>query len=264
MEERTWTDLPVDEMLHFNIEHTVIELVSVERSKPFLSDATESCEVACPPARVLIIEDHLILADAIAAILAGEPGVTVVGSVRTADEAISATLSGKPNVVLLAYRLPGAGSLATAATIRGADPGVAIVFHTADEKEDALLDAIDAGATAFLTRSAGSDQIIEAVRRAARGEVLIPAPLFAKAIARQRTAAREQHERARLFASFTKRELQILHLLADGLDTTTMADRLEIADHTVEWHVRHVIEKLQVHSKLQAVIAAVRRGIIDL
>jgi DNA-binding NarL/FixJ family response regulator len=63
---------------------------------------------------------------------------------------------------------------------------------------------------------------------------------------------------------FTRRELQLLHLLAEGLDTTAMADRLEIADHTVEWHMRNVIEKLQVHSKLQAVIAAARLGIIEL
>jgi DNA-binding NarL/FixJ family response regulator len=94
--------------------------------------------------------------------------------------------------------------------------------------------------------------------------VLIPAALFAKAIARQRISAREAGERARLLGLFTRRGLQLLHLLAEGLDTTAMADRLEIADHTVEWHMRHVIEKLQVHSKLQAVIAAARLGIIEL
>jgi DNA-binding NarL/FixJ family response regulator len=94
--------------------------------------------------------------------------------------------------------------------------------------------------------------------------VLIPAALFAKAIARQRISDHKAGERARLLGLFTRRELQLLHLLAEGLDTTAMADRLEIADHTVEWHMRHVIEKLQVHSKLQAVIAAARLGIIEL
>lgn len=217
-----------------------------------------------PTARVLIVEDHAILAGALAEVLSGESGITVGGTVSTAADAVSAAVNQRPNVALVAYRLPGVGGLAAAGMIRSAAPGVAVVFHTADDKESALLDAIDAGATGFLTRSASSEQIIEAVRRAARGEVLIPAALFAKAIARQRESARQAHERARLFASFTRRELEILHLLADGLDTATMADRLEIADHTVEWHVRHVIEKLDVHSKLQAVLAAARRGIIDL
>jgi DNA-binding NarL/FixJ family response regulator len=154
------------------------------------------------------------------------------------------------------------GGLVGAGLIRNAAPDAAIAFYTADDDESALLDAIDAGATAFLTRAASSEQIIEAVHRAARGEVLIPAALFAKAIARQQAGAREAHERARLLATFTRRELEILHLLAEGLDTSAMAQRLQIADHTVEWHVRHVIEKLQVHSKLQAVVAAVRLGII--
>ena len=219
---------------------------------------------APPTARVLIVEDHAILAGAIAEILSSEPGITVCGTVTTADAAVSASLGLKPNVALLSYRLPDVGGISAAGMIRNAAPGAAIVFHTADDKESALLDAIDAGATGFLTRSASSETIIEAVRRAARGEVLIPAALFAKAIARQRDRAHQAQERDRLFASFTKRELEILHLLADGLDTTTVADRLQIADHTVEWHVRHVIEKLQVHSKLQAVIAAARRGIIEL
>jgi DNA-binding NarL/FixJ family response regulator len=215
-------------------------------------------------ARVLIVEDHAILAHAIADVLSGEPGIAVCGTVGSAAEAVSAALTQAPNVVLLAYRLPGVGGLAAAGLIRTAAPGAAIVFHTADDSEGALLDAIDAGASGFLTRSASSGQIIDAVRLAARGEVPIPAALFAKAIARQRVSTREAGERAQLFASFTPRELQILRLLADGLDTTAMADRLAIADHTVEWHVRHVIEKLQVHSKLQAVVAAARLGIIEL
>jgi DNA-binding NarL/FixJ family response regulator len=234
----------------------------VERSSD-QERAEDGCEVAAI-ARVLIVEDHAILADAIADVLSGEPGIAVSGTVGSAAEAVSAVLSQAPNVVLMAYRLPGVGGLAAAGMVRTAAPGTAIVFHTADDHEGALLDAIDAGASGFLTRSASSAQIIEAVRLAARGEVLIPAALFAKAIARQRVSAREAGERARLFGSFTPRELQILRLLADGLDTTAVADRLAIADHTVEWHVRHIIEKLQVHSKLQAVIAAARLGIIEL
>jgi DNA-binding NarL/FixJ family response regulator len=213
---------------------------------------------------VLIVEDHALLASALAEVLSGEPGIAVCGMVRNAAEAVSAVRRQTPNVALLAFRLPGGDGLAAAAMIRSVAPATAIVFHTGDDKEEALLDAIDTGATGFLTRSASSEQIIEAVRRAARGEVLIPAALFAKAIARQRISAREAGERARLLGLFTRRELQLLHLLAEGLDTTAMADRLEIADHTVEWHMRHVIEKLQVHSKLQAVIAAARLGIIEL
>lgn len=126
------------------------------------------------------------------------------------------------------------------------------------------MDAIDAGATAYLTKSATADDIVEAVRRASKSEVLIPVSLFAKAVARQREAAMGQRDRQKLLAEFTPRELEVLHLLAEGLDTAGMSKRLGIAHHTVEWHVRHVIEKLGAHSKLQAVIAAARRGLIDI
>lgn len=141
---------------------------------------------------------------------------------------------------------------------------MSIVFHSAEDSEAALLDAIDAGATAYLTKSATADQLVEAVRRASMGEVLIPTSLFAKAIARQRARRVEQQDRDRVAAKFTIRELEVLRQMARGLDTTAMSERLGIAPHTIEWHVRHLIEKLGVHSKLQAVISATHLGLIDL
>ena len=162
------------------------------------------------------------------------------------------------------FRLPDMTGPAAATMILTACPGAAIVFHSADDSELALLDSIDAGATAYLTKSATADEIVEAVRRSAQGDVLIPVGLFAKAIERKRKAVSKRTEHERLMATFTRRELDVLSLLAEGLNTDAMSKRLRIAPHTVEWHVRHVIEKLQVHSKLQAVIAAARHGIVEL
>jgi DNA-binding NarL/FixJ family response regulator len=204
------------------------------------------------------------LASAIARILENEADMTVVGIARRSDEAAEIAASEKPSVVLMDFRLPDSTGPAAAARIRSAVAEAAIVFHSADESEAALLDAIDAGATAYLTKKATADQIIEAVRRAAVGEVLIPVALFAKAIARQRKVVTERQAHEKLVAEFTPRELDVLRLLAEGLDTGALAERLGIASHTVEWHVRHLIEKLEVHSKLQAVIAAARLGLIEL
>jgi DNA-binding NarL/FixJ family response regulator len=171
---------------------------------------------------------------------------------------------GKAAVAVIDFDLPDMSGPAAASLIRAESPGVAIVFHSADDSEEALLDAIDAGASAYLTKSATAEQIVEAVRRAGRGEVLIPVSLFAKAIARQRSSLAKREDRVRLASQFTDRELEVLNLLTEGLDTMGMSRRLGIAPHTVEWHVRHLIEKLGVHSKLQAVIAAARMGLIDL
>jgi DNA-binding NarL/FixJ family response regulator len=211
---------------------------------------------------VLVVQDHPLLASAIARVLDGEEDLTVIGIARRGDEAATLAAEQKPSVVLMDFRLPDLSGPAAAAKIRTAVPTAAIVFHSAEESEDALLDAIDAGAIAYLTKAATADEIIEAVRRASVGEVLIPVGLFAKAIARQRRVGNEKQAREKLLAEFTPRELDVLR--ADGHDTQALATLLGIAPHTVEWHVTHVIEKLRVHSKLQAVIAAARLGLIEL
>jgi DNA-binding NarL/FixJ family response regulator len=214
--------------------------------------------------RVIVVQDFTLLASAIARTLESEPDLTVCGIARSGADAAPLAARVKADVVLLAFDLPDMSGPAAAGMIRAALPSAAIVFHNAGDSESDLLDAIDAGATGFLTKSAMADQIVEAVRGAARGELLFPAGLFAKAIARQKRVSTDAAERRKLVAQFTPRELEVLRLLAHGFDTAAMTQRLGIATHTVEWHVRHVIEKLQVHSKLQAVVVAARRGLIEL
>jgi two-component system nitrate/nitrite response regulator NarL len=221
-------------------------------------------EPAARRVHVLIVQDHPLLASALARVLEGQPDLAVSGVSSSGADALQSAARMHPDVVLMDFRLPDVPGPEAARMIQNAYADAAIVFHSADDSETALLDAVDAGATAYLTKDATADQIIEAVRRASRGEVLIPVELFARAIARQRGAVVKKKEREQLLAEFTPRELDILHLLAEGLDTTAMSRRLGIAPHTVEWHVRHVIEKLHVHSKLQAVIAAARKGLIEL
>ena len=213
---------------------------------------------------VLIVEDHPLLAAAIVELLESTPGISIYGVARTGADAVELARQETITVLLTNFRLPDMTGAAVASAIRAATPSTAIVFHTADESETAILDAIDAGAGAFLTRSATPDQYVEAVRRAALGEVLIPVELFARAISRQSRLAAEQGRRDKLIAEFTPRELDVLRALARGRDTAAIATELGIALHTVEWHLRHVIEKLGVHSKLQAVVAAARLGIIEI
>jgi DNA-binding NarL/FixJ family response regulator len=212
----------------------------------------------------MVVQDHALLGSAIARILEGETDMSVCGIARTGAGAAEVALRNKAEVVLMDFHLPDVSGPAAAAMIRLESPDVAIVFHSADDSETALLDAIDAGATAYLTKSATGGQIVDAVRRASRGEVLIPVSLFAKAIARQRAMRARELNHDRLAEMFTTRELDVLNLLAKGMNTNAMSYRLGIAPHTIEWHVRHLIEKLEVHSKLQAVIAAARLGLINL
>lgn len=204
-----------------------------------------------------------MLASAIVEILESEPGLSVYAVARTGADAVLLATREQFRVALMDYRLPDMNGAEAANLIRSARPETAIVFHSADATEEAVLDAISAGASAFLSRSATPEEILEAVRRAAQEEVLIPVALFAKAVARQRRLAAAERQHEKRVAEFTSRELDVLRLLGAGYDTATMARHLDIAPHTVEWHVRHVIEKLEVHSKLQAMLAATRLGIIQ-
>jgi DNA-binding NarL/FixJ family response regulator len=213
--------------------------------------------------RVLVVESHPLLATELAGLLEDQEDITLSGVARSGAEAVAEALRHTADVVVVSFELPDMTGPAAATLIHDHMPGAAIVFHGAEESETALFDAIDAGAIAYLTRSATTDQLLEAIRRASLGEVLIPVSLFAKAIARQRTNLADAKEREQRAAMFTIRELEVLRLMGEGLDTIAMSQRLGIAGHTVEWHVRHVIEKLEVHSKLQAVIAGARLGLIQ-
>jgi DNA-binding NarL/FixJ family response regulator len=214
--------------------------------------------------RVLVVQDHPLLASAIAAALNTHDDLIVVGIAASGKQAARFAATERPSVVLMDFVLPDMTGPVAAARIRSEVPDAVIVFHSAENSETALLDAIDAGATAYLTKEATADQLIEAVQKAAVGEVLIPVGLFAKAIARQHKVVTDMEARNKLLADFTPRELDVLRLLAEGVDTATLAERLSIAPHTVEWHVSHLIEKLNVHSKLQAVVAAARLGLIEI
>jgi DNA-binding NarL/FixJ family response regulator len=213
--------------------------------------------------RVLIVQDRPLLALAIAGILEREPEVGVCGFARTGAEAAAAALSEKPAVVVMDFSSLDSSGPAAAAAIRTELPQIPIVVLGAEQSDNALLDAIDAGAIAYLTKEATADQIVEAVKRAGKGEVLIPVSQFARAIARRRSIAAQQAERERRAALLTARELEILELLVQGEGTTGMSHRLGITPNTIEWHVGHLIDKLGVHSKLQAVIVAARLGLID-
>ncbi len=157
-----------------------------------------------------------MLASAIVEILEGAPGLSVFAVARSGADAVRLATQEAVGVVLIDYRLPDMTGAAAAGAIRSARPETPIVFHTADDSETALLDAIDAGASAYLTGSATAGEIVEAVRRAEQGEVLIPVALFARAIARQRRHVIEQGEREKLLAEFTPRELEVLRVFAKG------------------------------------------------
>jgi DNA-binding NarL/FixJ family response regulator len=213
------------------------------------------------PIRVLFVEDHQLLADALAAMLAREPDMQVVGIAGTVAEA-KILAREQLDVVLMDYRLPdGTGAEATRA-IKARWPAARVVMVTALTDDETLLESIQAGADGYLTKDRAAEDVVTAVRAAYAGETLLPRSVIVE-IARRVAVARERGDERRVVEPLTPRELEILRALTEGMSTPEICERLFIAPNTLRTHVQNIMGKLRVHSKLEAVAFALKYRLVD-
>ncbi|WP_037683184.1 response regulator [Streptomyces cellulosae] len=210
--------------------------------------------------KVLLVEDHRAVAEGLWALLDEYDDLTVVGWADSVAEVVPMTVELSPKVALIDYRLPDGTGAEAAARIREEDPDVVVVFLSADTSDAALLAAVEAGASGYLLKSAGGDEIAAAIRAADAGETLIPARTLMEVLARHRESTRLTAQQTERLQSLTAREEEILSLMSHGLDNRAIADRLTISYATVRTHVRGILEKLQARSQLEAVAKAAEWG----
>lgn len=212
---------------------------------------------------VLIVEDHPMVAQALSHLLGDAPDLLVEDTVANGADALRLAAERKPDVVIMDYHLPGGSGAQAAAAIRAASPDTSILFFSADDSDVALFEAVEAGASGYLHKGSYPDLVLEAVRRVATGEMLIPAADLSRLISAKRAAARSAAEREQAAAQFTERERELLLLMRDGLDNAAVAQRMFIELTTVRWHIRNILEKLGAHTKLEAVARAAELGLIE-
>ncbi len=215
------------------------------------------------PTRVLIVEDHPIVADGLRLALSRDDDLRVVGTASTLADARRLAAEILPSVVVLDYHLPDGTGAEAASAIRAVAPDAAFIILTADTSDDTMLSSIEAGVSGYVVKSEAAADIVEAVRRVAAGEMLIPPTILAGLLARQRRRAERAVRRRELKERLTARENEILQLLARGVENRAIADRLGISIATVRVHVQKVIEKLGAHSRLEAVVRANDHGLIE-
>ena len=202
--------------------------------------------------RVLLAEDHAIVRNGLVELLAEAEDVEVVATAADGEQALASVAELRPDVVLMDISMPKVDGIRATASIAQADPDVRVVMLTAFSDRDRVVSALDAGAVGYLLKDAEPDEVLEAIRAASRGE----APLAPRA-ARELLAARSQERHADL----SKREREVLGLVAEGLPNKLIARRLEISEKTVKTHLTNVFHRIGVTDRTQAALWAQRHGV---
>ena len=211
-------------------------------------------------ASILIVDDHPLTRDALAALLT-QGGFEVAGAVADAETAIETARTLRPDLVLLDLSLPGIDGVEALPQLRAAAPDAEVVVLTASGTEENLLGAIRAGAAGYLLKSEPPERILEFLQGAARGEAALSGSIARRLLETVReTGGRETGIPDSIASALTAREVEILLLLDDRLETDEIAKRLYISEHTVRSHVKSILRKLGVSSRREAVqkLAAAR------
>jgi DNA-binding NarL/FixJ family response regulator len=216
--------------------------------------------------RILVVDDHALFRVGIANILGREPDFEVVGEADDSRSAVDRAIETSPNVILMDLSLPAPGGIETTQRIKRELPSTAIIVLAVSEDEDALFDAIKAGAAAFILKDVGPDDLVTIIRRVVSGEYLINDKVFAKpsvasrVLKEFRELAVYGQEAAPIFAPLSPREVEILDNIAQGMTNKQVAYALSISEQTVKNHMSSILRKLSVNDRTQAVVYAMRQG----
>ena len=209
--------------------------------------------------RVVVIDDHEVFRRGLVPLLE-QRGIKVIAEAGLAAEGIRQVSDLSPDVVLMDLNMPGMSGIAATQRLSAAAPLVRVLVLTVVADQRNVTDALLAGACGYLVKDSSIDQIVEGVKAAARGESLI-SPRIASQLVRR---LREPPELAPGLAGaeLTPRELEVLEMLARGMDNPEIAQALYLSQHTVKNHVSSILLKLQVANRIQAAVHAVRRGLV--
>jgi DNA-binding NarL/FixJ family response regulator len=206
--------------------------------------------------RVLIVDDHEVLASSLAKTLDTEPDLLSVGLAGSLKQAAELIRTTAPDVLLLDHRLPDGDGVAAIGRLRELRPSMAVIVLTASPSEHLMVAAVEAGVSGFLSKTRSIAEVTSAVRAAAVGEAVISPEMLARLLPRLGGTGRVGA------ATLTEREREILGLIAQGLSNAAIAERLVVSVNTVRNHVANLLAKLGARSKLEALSIAIREGLL--
>ena len=212
---------------------------------------------------MLVVDDQELFRRGITMLLAAEPGIEVVGEAGDGIEGVELAESSAPDVVLLDVRMPRRSGIEACVEIKQAVPSAKILMLTMSDEEADLYEAVKSGASGYLLKDSSIEEVAQAIRVVADGQSLISPSMAVKLIDEFKQMSKPEREQGPALR-LTERELDVLRLVAKGLSNRDVAHRLAISENTVKNHVRNMLEKLQLHSRMEAVMYAVREKLVEL
>ena len=210
--------------------------------------------------RVMVVDDHPMWRDAVERDLVNA-GFEVVATAANGTDALNRAPAARPNVVVLDLQIPAPNGVEVTAALVKADPTVRVLILSASGEQDDVLEAVKAGATGYLVKSASREEMIDAVTRVSRGDTVFTPGLAGLVLGEYRrlSDAPAADDTPRL----TERETEVLRLVAKGLSYKQIADRLVLSHRTVQNHVQNTLRQLQMHNRVQLVRYAIEQGLDD-
>jgi DNA-binding NarL/FixJ family response regulator len=215
------------------------------------------------PVRVLVVDDHELFRRGIIMLLGEDPDIEVVGEAADGIGATDLAVSTAPDVVLLDVRMPRRTGVEACRAIKEAVPTTKIIMLTVSDEEADLYESVKNGAAGYLLKDSSIEEVAQAIRVVNEGQSLISPSMAVKLIDEFKQMSKPDRETGPALR-LTDRELEVLRMVAKGLNNREVAKELFISENTVKNHVRNILEKLQLHSRMEAVMYAMREKLLDL
>jgi len=228
-----------------------------------VADPEQGPRAGGEPIRVAVVDDQELFRRGLTMLLGVEDDIQVVGEAGDGISATDLIVGTVPDVVLLDVRMPKRSGLQACIQIKELVPSVKIIMLTVSDEEGDLYEAVKNGASGYLLKDSSIDEVAQAVRVVAEGQSLISPSMAVKLIDEFKQMSRPEREHVPGLR-LTDRELEVLRLVAKGMNNREIARDLFISENTVKNHVRNILEKLQLHSRMEAVMYAVKEKLLDL
>jgi len=231
------------------------------------SDQGEAAAHAGRPERlrVLVADDHALFRRGLQMVLEAEPDIDLVGEASDGVEAIERSQELMPDVILMDVRMPKRSGIEAASQIKDLLPHVKILMLTISDEEADLYDAIKAGASGYLLKEIPIDEVADAIRSVWAGQSRISPSMASKLLNEFAAMSKATGDRSQVPAPrLTDREMEVLRLVAKGMNNRDIAKELYISENTVKNHIRNILEKLHLHSRMEAVVYAVREKLLEI